>query len=156
MVMVLSKERKNTIFLPGVEIHFSIRKKILELESLIAPELEDPRSVLVDQMEFPLRYQDYWKDTEAKWLLILQKTDNPHVKRLLDLMETAKVDPLIFRQTLGQFSLFPAKDIHEYSRPLTAFTTKVVEVVCRSDLRVSKSEELDSAVKCITHVLMKF
>lgn len=126
----------------------------MELESLIAPELEDPRKVLEDLSEFPYNYKYHWKYTEAKWLLILQKSDHPRVKQLIKLMEEAEVHPLIFRQTLGHFALAPFEDIERYARPLELFAPEEVEYACRSHL-YSKNNEMEASIRSITRVLMK-
>lgn len=130
---------------------------MLALEILIAPELEDPKTVW-DEASDPdpiLAYQYYPEFIQQKWSLILQKSDNLRVKKLIDLMAEANVSQDTFLNTLGKFSYVPLKNINHHSRPVSTFTTEQIEYCLERHFSLEPLEDMDSAIKSITHVLLK-
>lgn len=140
------------------ELPMSIRRKMLELENLIAPEMKNPLSVFDNLVELkkPFSYEVHSEYIEAKWLLILQKKDNPHVKQLIALMKAADVPQDVFIKSLSSYSFVLPEDIYIRARPLSEF--KVEEIKSCLELQLGllyDSPDLNLAIKAITHVLMK-
>lgn len=157
VVMVFLQEREQGEP-PKGDLTLSMRRKILELESSIAPELEDAKNVIDDYFELPkpLSYEKFPLYTKTKWLLILQKQDHPTVTKLIELMETANVPQDVFCQTLGKFSFVPVENIFLYARPLTEFTLdEILEHCLNRHFNEENHQNPDLAIKSITHVLMK-
>lgn len=142
---------------PVMEPMLSIRRKILALESVIAPELKDPQKVLDESCDPApvLKYQYFPHFVEQKWLLILQKHDNPRVKQLIQLMETAHIPQEIFCKILAEFSVVPLKNINLHARLLGVFTPDEIEYCLQRHFSVECPYDLNLVIKSVTHVLMK-
>lgn len=136
----------------------SVRRKILELESLIAPELDDPRNVVGDILGSDVLpfYQECPQYIEEKWSLILQKSDNLRVKQLIALMEISNIPQDTFCKILGSFSdIASMKNINLIARPLNEFQLEDIENGLQHHFDISGHCDSNVAIKSITHVLMK-
>lgn len=89
---------------------FSIRKKIEIYESLLPPELKEPKSVFNHSViKSTNQLMDFH---EAKGVIILTKISDPRVVRLNRLIASANISPSIFCRTMGSFFLIACGGIH--------------------------------------------
>lgn len=155
--MVMTFQEREQGESPVYEIPLSIRRKCMELEAAIAPELEDPENVITEQDNLiPARcYKEYPFYTEIKWKLILKKTDDVRVKRLIALMKKSKVPKDNFCKTMGEFIAQPTQNINLVARPLSKFTPEEVKSSLKLYFDAKVQQDSKIAIKSITHVLMK-
>lgn len=125
----------------------TIRKKIETYEILFAPELQDPQSVF---NHAAIRSTHQLMDFhEAKWTIILTKTDDSRVVRLNRLIANANISPAVFCRTMGRFFIIASRGIDLPT--LSSYTKNEMECILRVEFEITD----DTIISCITDVLMQ-
>ncbi len=124
----------------------SIRKKIEIYESLLAPELKDPRSVFNHAI---IRSTNQLMDFhEAKWTIIITKTNDPRVVRLNGLIANANLSPSVFCRTMGSFFIIASGGVP--LPQLSSYSKQEMETILKDEFEILD----DTTISCITDVLM--
>ena len=124
-----------------------IQKKIEIYESLLAPELKDPKSVFNHSaIKSTNQLMDFH---EAKWVVILTKVSDPRVARLNALIASANILPSVFCRTMGSFFLIASGGIH--LPELSSYGKQEMENILRTEFQIYDA----LTISCVTDVLMQ-
>ena len=123
-----------------------IRKTIETYESLVAPELNRPASLLKNATSRGL--MDSMDFHQAKWTLILQK-NTTDVDQLKELLSKAGILEKDFCRRMGSFFLIASANIHLPT--LKSYTPDQMYEILSTDFHVQD----EITIKCVRDVLMR-